>query len=327
MALKRRLARFAAPVERAVDRVRRRPTTAQIIAPYAGYATPTHLVVRGRVLGKATTSTVAAGQGRLRNLYQMIRLFLTDEVADVMIRHGDYSVQSDEEGYFTLLVPRDDRTGWVDVTVEAGPLTATCPVLIPDPDAEFGVISDIDDTMMQTGAYSLWRNIWTSLTGNALTRNVFPDAVTLMDLLHEGGRNPIYFVSSSPWNLHGFLDQVFDRHGLPKAPKFLRDYGISDTQFITGTHGDHKGSAIDRIMAANPDLSFVLIGDTGQHDAQVYLDAVGRHPGRVRQVILRTAGHEDAADKAAFAALQETAVPVHAGPTYDGVIADLRPRS
>lgn len=321
---KARLARAAARIERAADRFRRRRTTAQVIAPYAGYATPDHLVARGRVLGKAATTTVAADQGRLTNLRQMIRLFLTDEVADVTIRHGAYSVQTDEEGYFTLLVPRDGQTGWVDVVVETDKLSAVCPVLVPDPDAAFGVISDIDDTMMQTGAHSLWRNIWTSLTGNALTRHVFPDAVTLMDLLQDGGRNPVYFVSSSPWNLHGFLDEVFDRNGLPRAPKFLRDYGISETQFITGTHGDHKGSAIDQIMAANPALSFVLIGDTGQHDADVYLAAIQRHPGRVQRVILRTAGRDDPDDKTALAALRETAVPVHADTTYAPVIAALR---
>ncbi len=262
-----------------------------------------------------------AAQSRWRNLRQMIGLFLTAEVPEVTISAGDVTGRTDEEGYFTLLLPRDDRTGWIKVDVTAADVTVACPVLVPGPDAAFGVISDIDDTMMHTGAYSLWRNIWTSLTGNAATRVVFPDAVELMTVLSDGGRNPVHFVSSSPWNFYGFLTVVFARNGLPRGPVFLRDYGISETQFITGTHGDHKGSAIDVIMAALPDLPFILIGDTGQHDAEVYLAAAKRHPGRVQQVILRAPGRgADAKDLAFVSQIEALGVPVHVGRDYRAVL-------
>ncbi|MEO9864041.1 MAG: phosphatase domain-containing protein [Yoonia sp.] len=324
--LKLRLARIASAIERRLDPLIQRRHVASVIAPYIGYATPEHLVVRGRVLGNAQKTVTHANQSKWRNLRQMVALFLTDEVADVTVTCGDYTAATDEEGYFTILVPRGDQTGWTDQVISAGDVTAVCPVFVPHPDADFGVISDIDDTMMETGAYSLWRNLWTSLTGNALTRKVFPDAVTLMTQLHQNGRNPVFFISSSPWNMHGFLDQIFARAGLPKAPKFLRDYGISETQFITGTHGDHKGSAIDRVLAANPDLAFYLIGDTGQHDAHVYRDAVQRHPGRIKQVILRAPGDgADADDMSYVDAIRALGVPVDVAPDYIDTIAALHP--
>jgi phosphatidate phosphatase APP1 len=323
--LKLRLARIATVIEKRLDPIIQRKHEAAVIASYTGYATPDHLVVRGRVLGRVRENTVRAEQSKWRNLRQMVSLFLTDEVADVTVTCAGYTAQSAEEGYFTILVQRDGQSGWVDLKVTAGDVTAICPVLIPQPDAEFGMISDIDDTMMETGAYSIWRNLWTSLTGNALTRKVFPGAVTLMELLHQGGRNPVFFISSSPWNMHAFLDQIFVRTGLPKAPKFLRDYGISETQFITGTHGDHKGSAIDRVIVANPDLLFILIGDTGQHDAHVYCDAVTRHPGRIKQVILRAPGKgADAEDMSFVDGIRNAGVPVTVGPDYTDTIAALR---
>jgi phosphatidate phosphatase APP1 len=327
MSVKLRLARIASAVERRLDPlIWRNHRAAAVIEPYAGFATPDHLVVRGRVLSSVKTSIVRADQSKWTNTRQMLRLFMTDEVADVTVRHNEIEVVSDEEGYFTLLIPRTDQTGWVDVTVTAGASSAFCPVLVTNSGAAFGVISDIDDTMIETGAYSLWRNLWTSLTGNALTREVFPDAVQLMDILGNDGRNPVYFVSSSPWNMYGFLDQIFARHRLPKAPKFLRDYGISETQFITGTHGDHKGSAIDRILAANPDLPFVLVGDTGQHDAHVYSDAIKRHPERVEHVILRAPGNgADTNDMRYVDMIRDAGVPVIVGATYAEAIAALRP--
>jgi len=72
-----------------------------------------------------------------------------------------------------------------------------------------------------------------------------------------------------------------------KGPKFLRILGLSESRFITGKRGHHKGGAIDEILNANPNLNFILIGDTGQHDAYVYHNAMMRHPGRIQQIILR----------------------------------------
>ncbi len=317
--IKLRLARLAARAERVVDRFRRQET-ARRIDPYIGYSTPSNLIVRGRVLGNSAAVAAVDGQSRWLNFKQMIALFATDEVADVAVKAGDVTAQTDEEGYFTLLLPREGSCGLKDIVVTAGGVSTVCPVVVPRPDAVYGIISDIDDTMMRTGAFSLWRNLWTSLTGNMLTREVFSDAVVLMDALHAE-KNPVFFVSSSPWNFHGFLRSVFERAGLPVAPMFLRDYGISDTQFITGTHGDHKGSAIDVILASVPDIPFVLIGDTGQHDATVYRDAIARHPGRIQHVILRGAGEMDAHDRDSIAEILETGVPVTVGTHYAEAIA------
>lgn len=187
--------------------------------------------------------------------------------------------------------------------------------------AEYGIISDIDDTVLETGAYSLARNLWTSMTGNAMMRHIFPDAVALMDQLHHG-RNPVFYVSSSPWNLFHFLQRIFERHGLVMGPMFLRDLVISQTQFVTGTHGDHKGAAIDDILGANPDLNFVLMGDTGQHDAHVYLHAIERHPGRIKRVILRQPGPgPDAESRAAMQQIEAYGVQVDSAPDYTGLLA------
>ena len=316
------LARYAARLERAVDRFRT-PQIARRIDPYIGYATPENLIVRGRVLANPKAVDATVGQSRWRNFRQMVALFATDEVAGVTVTANGVTAVSDEEGYFTIILPRGDATGIVNVTVKAGEISTLCPVLVPDPAAPHGVISDIDDTMMRTGAYSLWRNVWTSMTGNALTRDVFADAVTLMKILGAGNA-PVFFVSSSPWNFHGFLRDTFARAGLPFAPMFLRDYGVSETQFITGTHGDHKGSAIDVIMAAASDTMFILIGDTGQHDAVVYRDAIARHPDRIKHVILRAAGRVDAHDRDIIAAIRATGVPVTVGVDYSQAIALFR---
>ena len=323
--MKPRLARWAHRAERAAARLMP-ARTARVIETYAGYATPEHLVVRGRVLARRPAREIEPDQGWLENTGEMLLLFLTAEVPGVEVTARGQSVLTDEEGYFRIDLPRDGAQGWEEVAITSGDIRANCRVFVPDPDAAFGIVSDIDDTMMQTGAHALWTNLKTSLTGNAHTRVVFPDAVALMERFEAGRRNPVFFVSSSPWNLYGFLRRVFARNGLPFAPMFLRDYGIDDAKFITSTHGDHKGAAIDTIFAANPGLPFILLGDTGQHDAQVYAAAIARHPGRVKEVIFRTPVEEfDAEVVEKIREIEAAGVPVHVGPDYTPILDRASP--
>lgn len=264
---------------------------APMLQAYRGYAEPGHLVLQGRVLSAVRRNAPDPDQSRWTNFKEMASLFFTSEVADVPVQAQNITARSNAEGYVTLKVPRpENAAGWLSVDAELAEAPDTrvaMPALVPKPEARFGVISDIDDTMMMTGAHSLARNLWTTFTGNALTRKIFPDSKSLIDRLSEQGRNPVYYVSSSPWNLHAFLDKVFARAGLVPGPMFLRDLGISDDSVVGASHRNHKGAAVETILAANPSLNFFLLGDTGQKDAQIYLDAVKRFPGRIRAVLLR----------------------------------------
>ncbi len=335
MSLKGRILRHAVSAERILDgfrsRHRGKGALPPVIDPYIGYSTPAGLVVRGRVLHRVRRFIPRDGQSWLTNMRQMIALFLTQEVAGIVVQaplDGALGV-TDGEGYFSFVLPyrgAGAAGGPVveHVTVEAQGARAILPVNITGGTAAFGVISDIDDTVLKTGAWSFWRTIWTLFTGNALTRHVYPDAVALMRLLSDDGRNPVFYVSSSPWNLHGFLVDVFDNAGLASGPMFLRDYGIGDTQFVTPSHGEHKAQAIDTIMAANPGLAFVLIGDTGQHDAEIYAAAAQRHPERIAQVILRAQSGRYRHDGDHATGLRALGVPVAVDVGFDKAFAGCR---
>lgn len=323
------LARIASVLERVFDAVRPKRIYGDIeIDPYFGHATPTEIVLRGRVLTRRAIEAVEELEedpSLWTNFKSMMALFNTREMSDVRITCGSVETLSDEEGYFELSLPRPaNETGWITHKVSFGDAeeSAELTALLPPVTAEFAVISDIDDTLIKTDAWSLRRNLWNSLTGNAQSRYVFPDAVELIAKLHAGV-NPVFYVSSSPWNLHGFLSEIFERAGLVRGPKFLRDLGISDRQFITGTHGEHKGDAIDEILAANPALSFILLGDTGQHDAHVYYDAIKRHPGRIRQIILRAPNPKHSKSNQSWIdKILEAGTPLYVGEDYMSLLSD-----
>jgi phosphatidate phosphatase APP1 len=164
-------------------------------------------------------------------------------------------------------------------------------VQIPPRDAGFGIISDVDDTVLQTGATSLGSMLRVTLLQNAHTRLPFDGVSAFYQALHAGpdrtGANPIFYVSSSPWNLYDFLVDFFAIQSLPAGTLFLRDLGLEADRFLQSSHADHKLTQIERVLHAYPDLPFVLVGDSGQRDPEIYLDTVREFPGRVRAVYIR----------------------------------------
>ncbi len=151
---------------------------------------------------------------------------------------------------------------------------------MPSADARFGVISDIDDTILETGVQRALRMVVQTFTGSALTRTAFPGAPELYrDLAADV--NPVFYVSSSPWNLHAFLLAFLRHRGFPLGPVLLRD--------LLGNRAgrEQKHARIREILELHPDLSFVLLGDSGEKDPEIYADIVRDHPDRILAVYIR----------------------------------------
>jgi phosphatidate phosphatase APP1 len=158
--------------------------------------------------------------------------------------------------------------------------------------AKLGVISDLDDTVVQTGATdarSLFRSVFLA---NARTRLPFPGVATLYRALQDGAdgdqNNPVFYVSSSPWNLYDVLSELLALREMPEGPIMLRDWGLSERELLPTSHGAHKMEAIRDIVELYPTLPFVLIGDSGQEDPEIYREVVSRYPSRILAIYIRS---------------------------------------
>jgi phosphatidate phosphatase APP1 len=97
----------------------------------------------------------------------------------------------------------------------------------------------------------------------------------------------IAYVSSSPWNLYDLLVDFFDIRGIPLGPLFLADWGLSTDTLLTPAHRVHKIPTIQNLLETHPRLPFLLIGDSGQQDPEIYLEVVRHNPGRIPVVYIR----------------------------------------
>jgi len=271
------------------------------LVTYRSFGTARQVVLRGRVLEASVLERSLPTDSTFRNVRRMLRRFFSNELPDATVRArlGASAADSftDDEGYFDLpiaLTELDDHGDWKSAEVEVVsakvrglvPVRATAEILIPGRTAKLGIISDIDDTVLQTHVTQKLKMIWVTLSGSAFTRMPFEGTSGLFQALVRGlsgeAVNPVFYVSKSPWNLYDFLVDFLDHHGLPRGPLLLRDIGLHEAPPV-----DHKTAAVRGLLEMYPELPFVLIGDSGERDPEIYLETVARYPGRILAVYIR----------------------------------------
>jgi phosphatidate phosphatase APP1 len=286
----------------------RSPRTPRIAA-YRGYALGKEAFVNGRVLTDRGNRPVRPGDPWWRNLAGTLRRMESDELPGVSVRirlaDAEHIAVTDEEGYFRAWLELGEalppsaiwHEGTLDVIAPQldPPVTATAHVLLPAPSATFGVISDLDDTVIRTDATSLVRMLRATLLENAHTRLPFEGVAAFYRALHDGAGgnegNPVFYVSSSPWNLYDLLVEFLALRGIPLGPVMLRDWGLVPGSLPTA-HGPHKRAHIAQILSFYADLPFILIGDSGQEDPEIYRDIVAAHPDRIRAIYIRNVSRD-----------------------------------
>ena len=267
-----------------VPRRRRDPT---LVLPYLGYGTPRRLRLSGRVLQDEGFRQATDADRRWRNVVEFVKRLESDEIpgARVIASFAGQVVEavSDKEGYFHI----EMRTaaldaGWHQVALELPDLggSATGQVLVPPRDAEFGVISDLDDTVIQSGVMRKVRMLVELATSNARTRKPFEGVAAFYRALHRD-RNPFFYVSNSPHNLYVPLVEFLRHQQLPEGPVLLRDFGLRMPKA-------HKCRSIEDILSTYPALDFILVGDSGERDPEIYTDILGRFPERIRVIYIRS---------------------------------------
>lgn len=302
------------------------PPNPLLILPYNGFGTREKVYLKGRVLEDKGILPAGENDAALRNFRNMFHRFNSREVPGAVVEAQFYGTSAlataDEEGFFELVMPAKDALPqdrlWHEIRLaltspDGHPDSrASGSILVPPPAARFGVISDLDDTVVQTGASSLLRMVRNFLFSNARTRLPFKGVAAFYQALHQGTAgnecNPLFYVSSSPWNLYDMLCEFFRVQGIPAGPLLLRDWGISEDEILPLDHRRHKLRTIRHILDFIPALPFILIGDSGQTDPEIYHEVSQLYPGRIRAVYIRNVS-QSPRRQAAVRAIAET---VHA---------------
>jgi phosphatidate phosphatase APP1 len=285
-------------------RVPRRDT----VVLYRGFGWSGKVYVHGRALEEKSIAPAELTHSRLRNLRSMLQRADADPLPHAIVRVSAGSsmqdFEADDEGFFSGWMPaanprRIDQE-WITMQAEMVSTGRRVPSLTRESSGaayypltlpEYLVISDIDDTVLQSRVTNFLRAAQTLAFGNARTRLPFPGVARFYQALRRGrgshGRNPVFYVSSSPWNLYDVIAQFLELQEIPLGPVMLRDLDIAISVLSHKRHHDHKGQHIRQMLETFPRLPVVLIGDSGQQDPEIYSAIVSEFKGRVLAVYIR----------------------------------------
>ena len=283
---------------------RRRPIEIHV---YNGYGNEDELVINGRVLEKRHIKPAKEADKVLINLLNFYKRMDSREIPYAKVRgtFGNLSVEetADEEGMFEIRI--NSTSGitpgkWHEIELELlspedpltkGPIRSCGKAFVPHPEDSFIVISDIDDTVLKTNAFNLLKMIRTVFLKNSRTRIPFEGAAAFYRSLNEGSkgaRNPLFYVSSSPWNLYDLLYDFLEFQNFPEdMALFLRNWGLSENEILPTKTRRYKTEVIDSIMRFYHKTPFILIGDSGQEDATIYSFLAEKYPEKVLSIYIR----------------------------------------
>lgn len=271
------------------ERRARRRGQVPTLSAYPGYAGADWVRVLGRVLIVPPLRIRRDGEyASVRGWRAFAAVPIGYAQVSVTIDGVTHEVVADRGGVIDTVLPATLPSGWQPITmsVEGGAPVETR-VFVVGADVRFGVVSDVDDTVMVTSLPRPLVAAWNSFVVDEHARQPVPGmAVLLQRLLQGHPGSPVIYLSTGAWNVAPTLQRFMRRHLFPAGVLLLTDWGPThDRWFRSGK--EHKAENLRRLMREFPHVSWLLVGDDGQHDDDLYTAFTSEFPDHVTAVAIR----------------------------------------
>lgn len=233
------------------------------------------------------------------HLMERLRPFLANPMAEMPVtvfffnedQSQSRNTLTDASGHFTIraalpFIPTHIRV------LGSENLSAAKEIRVVEPNG-VSLISDIDDTVKHSaianGAKEIFRNTFVRELSELIVSGVTEWYCEMAKLGVE-----IHYVSNAPWQLYPLLDRFFKMVGLPPGSFHLKQYS-GMLQGIFEPTAERKRASLERILEDFPERKFILIGDSGEADLEVYTEVVLANPGRILGIFIRDVTTSDRA--------------------------------
>ncbi|QNE47071.1 DUF2183 domain-containing protein [Glaciihabitans sp. INWT7] len=265
------------------------------IVPYAGYGAPGWARVLCRVLLTKPTAGTDPRYKKIRGWRSFTSVPVNDIVVTIGIGDVEQRVEADRGGVVDTVLEVDLAPGWHTITLGTDETdTVEASVFIVDPAVTVGIISDVDDTVMVTALPRPFLAAWNTFVLDEHARRPVPGMAVLYERLtrsHPG--IPVFYLSTGAWNVAPTLTRFLSRNLYPTGPLLLTDWGPThDRWFRSGRN--HKVDTLKRLSREFPDVRWLLVGDDGQHDEEIYSQFADSHPHSVEAVAIRQLSNSEA---------------------------------
>jgi phosphatidate phosphatase APP1 len=275
-------------VHAALDRRLRRRGWQVAIVAYTGYGAPGWVRVMARVVLSRPATRRPRRPAKVRGWRSFFTLPVKDTPVTIEVGGRRHEARTDRGGYVDCVVDGALSPGWAAVRLsldDTEPVEAM--VRVVDPAIHFGVVSDVDDTVMVTALPRPLLAAWHTLVLDEHARMAVPGMAVLYERLinaHPGAA--VFYLSTGAWNVAPALNRFLARHLYPAGPLLLTDWGPTNERWFRSGR-EHKRATLVRLAEEFPHVRWLLIGDDGQHDEEIYSEFAATHPNHVAAIAIR----------------------------------------
>jgi phosphatidate phosphatase APP1 len=259
------------------------------VTGFPGYGGEGWVRVLGRVLIAPPLARTSTGEfASLRGWRSFAAVPVAHARVTVVVDGVRHEVVADRGGVIDAKLPAQLAPGWqtIAMSVEDGEPTENR-VFVVGADVRFGVVSDVDDTVMVTALPRPLLAAWNSFVLDEHARQPVPGMAVLLERLsREHPGTPVVYLSTGAWNVAPTLMRFLRRHLFPAGALLLTDWGPTHDRWFRSGRA-HKETNLRRLAAEFPDVKWLLVGDDGQHDDAIYTAFAIEHPDNVAAVAIR----------------------------------------
>ncbi|TXN32830.1 App1 family protein [Lacisediminihabitans profunda] len=273
---------------------RKRGHTPTVI-PYTGYGAPGWVRVLCRVLLTKPTPDGGIRYKKIRGWRSFTSVPVNDVAVTIDIGGTSQRVVADRGGVVDTVIHVDLAPGWHTITIHTDDAELVeAPVFVVDPSVDVGIISDVDDTVMVTALPRPLLAAWNTFVLDEHARRPVPGMAVLYERLtraHPG--TPVFYLSTGAWNVAPTLSRFLSRNLYPPGPLLLTDWGPTHDRWFRSGRA-HKVETLSRLAEEFPDVRWLLVGDDGQHDEEIYGNFAIAHPENVTGIAIRQLSNSEA---------------------------------
>ncbi|KAJ9107021.1 hypothetical protein QFC19_002890 [Naganishia cerealis] len=151
------------------------------------------------------------------------------------------------------------------------------------------IISDLDDTVKYSNILGGAREAFRNAFCRAIADVGIEGMSELYHTLADAGVAGYHYVSNSPNELLPVLQSFFRHHHFPNGYSLMLKYygGKHLVNAFLEEPGDRKRPGVMAVLDSFPDAKFILIGDSGEQDLELYVAVAKARPDRVLAIAIR----------------------------------------
>jgi phosphatidate phosphatase APP1 len=262
---------------------------------YPAYGDAHGFTIEGRLIERRELREIGVKDRWWTNLWRNLRQLVNDEQAgvSVTVRIGqqNWTAKTDVEGYFKIDVEERIADGWQSIAASTPGTQSTGSLLIVPAENRLGIISDLDDTLLISQVTDKSDLLGNTFLKNPLQRTAVAGAAQFLARSLAGNPRPdtaaMIYLSASPRQLNTPIETFLAHNGFPRGVLITKKVTNDTTSDPITDQVAYKTAKLENIFARLPHVNFVLLGDDGEKDPEIFHAIRTRYPERVRKVYIR----------------------------------------